>query len=43
MVNLDFDADGRLLGVEILAARTKLSPALLAAAEDITDRTPHGE
>jgi uncharacterized protein YuzE len=43
MINLDFDAAGRLVGVEVLDARTKLAPELLAAAEDITDRTPDGE
>lgn len=37
MINLDFDASGRLVGVEVLAARTKLSPELLAMAEDITE------
>lgn len=41
MINLDFDGSGRLLGIEVLAARTKLLPELLAMAEDITapDRT----
>ena len=38
MINLDFDAAGRLVGVEVLAARTKLPPELLTAAEDITDK-----
>ncbi|WDZ83093.1 DUF2283 domain-containing protein [Micromonospora cathayae] len=38
MINLDFDAAGRLLGVEVLDARAKLAPELLAAAEDITKR-----
>ena len=38
MINLDFDHAGRLVGVEVLDARTKLAPELLAAAEDITDR-----
>jgi uncharacterized protein YuzE len=28
-VNLDFDADGRLLGIEILSAKARLSPELL--------------
>ncbi len=28
-INLDFDADGRLLGIEVLGARTKLPEALL--------------
>lgn len=36
MINLDFDADGRLGGIEVLAARQKLAPELLAMAEDIT-------
>ncbi|MBM0237407.1 DUF2283 domain-containing protein [Micromonospora sp. ATA32] len=43
MINLHFDAAGRLVGVEVLDARRKLAPELLAAAEDITDRTPGGE
>jgi uncharacterized protein YuzE len=43
MINLDFDAAGRLIGVEVLDARAKLAPELLAAAEDITDRTSAGE
>jgi len=30
MVNLDLDADGRILGLEVLAARTLLSPKLLS-------------
>jgi uncharacterized protein YuzE len=36
MINLDFDAAGRLVGVEVLDARAKLVQELLAAAEDIT-------
>jgi uncharacterized protein YuzE len=28
-VNLDFDAEGRLLGVEILAAKRRLPPGVL--------------
>ncbi|MEU8820938.1 DUF2283 domain-containing protein, partial [Actinoplanes sp. NPDC048796] len=35
---LDFDAEGRLLGVEVLDARGKLPPELLRAAEGITRR-----
>jgi uncharacterized protein YuzE len=38
MINLDFDAAGRLVGIEVLDARGKLAPELLAAAEDITRR-----
>lgn len=30
MVNLDLDADGRILGLEVSAARTLLSPKLLS-------------
>jgi uncharacterized protein YuzE len=32
MINLDFDKDGRLLGIEVLGASAKLLPELLAAA-----------
>jgi uncharacterized protein YuzE len=32
---LDFDAEGRLLGVEIIGARGLLSPAVLAEAQQI--------
>ncbi|BCY09533.1 DUF2283 domain-containing protein [Actinoplanes sp. L3-i22] len=39
MINLDFDATGRLIGIEVLDARAKLAPELLAQAEDITRRT----
>jgi uncharacterized protein YuzE len=31
MVNIDIDADGRLMGVEVLAARTLLPDKMLAA------------
>lgn len=34
-VVLDFDADGRLLGVELLSARRQLHPDLLPGAERI--------
>jgi uncharacterized protein YuzE len=34
-INLDFDADGRLIGVEVLDASRKLPKALLDAAEVI--------
>ena len=33
MINLDFDENGRLIGVEVLAARTKLPQCLLDQAE----------
>jgi uncharacterized protein YuzE len=33
MINLDFDGDGRLVGVEVLSASRTLPPELLAAAE----------
>ena len=33
MINLDFDEDGRVIGIEILDARSKLPPYLLEAAE----------
>ena len=32
-VNLDFDAEGRLIGIEVEAAAKRLPPELLAAAE----------
>lgn len=35
-VNLDFDAGGRLIGIEVLDASRKLHPALLKEAEIIT-------
>jgi uncharacterized protein YuzE len=35
MINLDFDEDGRLIGVEVLAARSKLPRRLVDAAERI--------
>ncbi|MCM4078225.1 DUF2283 domain-containing protein [Paractinoplanes hotanensis] len=40
MINLDFDAAGRLVGIEVLGARSKLAPELLGAADDITRRQP---
>jgi uncharacterized protein YuzE len=43
MINLDFDAAGRIVGLEVLDARAKLAPELLAAAEDITRRAPDGK
>lgn len=33
MINLDFDEDGRVIGVEVLDARSKLPRYLLDAAE----------
>ncbi|MFJ7272051.1 DUF2283 domain-containing protein [Streptomyces sp. NPDC099050] len=33
MINLDFDEDGRLIGIEVLAASSKLPSHLLDAAE----------
>ncbi|MGW0842780.1 DUF2283 domain-containing protein [Streptomyces sp. NPDC002787] len=33
MINLDFDEQGRLIGVEVLAAGAKLPPYLLESAE----------
>jgi uncharacterized protein YuzE len=32
-INLDFDQDGRLVGIEILAATTRLHPELLRDAD----------
>ncbi|MFI7401669.1 DUF2283 domain-containing protein [Streptomyces sp. NPDC049541] len=32
MINLDFDEDGRLIGVEVLAARSKVPQSLLDQA-----------
>ncbi|MFD0851147.1 DUF2283 domain-containing protein [Actinomadura adrarensis] len=33
MINLDFDKEGRVIGIEVLAARSKLPKYLLDAAE----------
>jgi uncharacterized protein YuzE len=33
VINLDFDAEGRLVGIEVLAARSKLSAYILDSAE----------
>jgi uncharacterized protein YuzE len=33
MINLDFDEDGRLVGIEVLAASSKLPGYLLGVAE----------
>jgi uncharacterized protein YuzE len=35
MINIDFDEAGRVIGIEVLAADTKLSPSLLDKAERI--------
>ncbi|MET7830565.1 DUF2283 domain-containing protein [Streptomyces sp. NPDC005386] len=35
MINLDFDKQGRLIGIEILAASTKLPPYLLQTAKQL--------
>lgn len=35
MINLDFDAEGRLIGVEVLGASNKLHDELLANSEDV--------
>ena len=35
MINLDFDEDGRIIGVEVLAADAKLPRSLLDRAERI--------
>jgi uncharacterized protein YuzE len=33
MINLDFDAEGRLIGVEVLGASDKLPSSLLALGD----------
>ena len=33
MINLDFDSEGHLIGIEILSASSQLSPETLAQAE----------
>lgn len=43
VINVDFDAAGRLLGVEVLDARSRLAPDLLAAATAITTHVATGE
>jgi uncharacterized protein YuzE len=35
MINLDFDEDGHLMGIEVLAASSKLDPHVLDGAEQI--------
>lgn len=37
MINLDFDEDGRVVGIEILGARSKLPAYLLQRAERLDD------
>lgn len=37
-INIDFDADGRVLGIEMLGADRILRQETVAAAEDITRR-----
>ena len=37
MINLDFDEEGRVIGIEILDARSKLPSYLLDAAERLDD------
>jgi uncharacterized protein YuzE len=37
-LTVDFDADGRVLGIEVLGASRVLRPETLQAAEDITQR-----
>lgn len=37
---LDFDTDGKLLGIEVLSAQRFLRDETLIAAEDITDKNP---
>jgi uncharacterized protein YuzE len=40
MINLDFDEQGRLLGIEILDARAKLPAYLLDSAERLDTEGP---
>ena len=35
MINLDFDAEGRLIGIEVLAASQRLPLGLLTHANDV--------
>ncbi|MFD9031965.1 DUF2283 domain-containing protein [Streptomyces sp. NPDC059567] len=37
MINLDFDKDGRLVGIEVLAADTKLPQYLIDAADRLDE------
>lgn len=34
MINLDFDAEDRLIGIEILGATTKLRQSVISVLED---------
>ncbi|MET7391681.1 DUF2283 domain-containing protein [Streptomyces sp. NPDC005529] len=43
MINLDFDEQGRLIGIEVLAASTKLPPYLLQSAEQPNSRPPKAQ
>lgn len=38
MINLDFDESGRLIGIEVLGATSKLPRRLLDAAEGLDNR-----
>ncbi|MFI1666318.1 DUF2283 domain-containing protein [Streptomyces wuyuanensis] len=38
MINLDFDEQGRLIGIEVLAASSKLPEYLLASAERLDNQ-----
>lgn len=40
MINLDFDEQGRLLGIEVLDARAKLPAYLLESAERLDTEGP---
>ncbi|MYW15360.1 DUF2283 domain-containing protein [Streptomyces sp. SID2955] len=40
MINLDFDEQGRLIGIEVLAASSKLSECLLQSAERLDAEGP---
>jgi uncharacterized protein YuzE len=42
-ITIDLDADGRLLGFEVLGAETLLRPETVAVAEDITDDATEGD
>ncbi len=46
MINLDFDSEGRLIGVEILGATSKLRPSFISALDSdainaATNQTDH--
>ncbi|MEV5488099.1 DUF2283 domain-containing protein [Streptomyces bobili] len=40
MINLDFDERGRLIGIEVLAARSKLPEYVLESAERLDPEPP---